>query len=463
MQRIGLIGLGTMGANLALNFADNGAEVAVFNRTTSVTHDFVSGAGSLAERLVACETLEDLVAALPKPRSIVLMVPAGGPVDAQIAALTPLLDQGDVLIDAGNANFHETRRREAALSEAGFNFVGMGVSGGSEGARHGPAIMIGGREDAIAPLIDLIKAISAKFEGAPCAAHLGPDGAGHFVKTVHNGIEYADMQVIAEVYGLLRDGAGLAPGEIGRKFTNWNEGVLKSYLTEISGEVLSAIDPATGRPMVDMILDRAGQKGTGRWTLIEALTLGQSATTIEAAVAARSWSAGHELRQTASSLLGTAPGSVDLSDEDLESAMLAARIIGYAQGFALLDAASQEYEWALDFAQIAEIWRAGCIIRSALLDDFADAFRAVPPHGHLMLNEKMVGLLKGSVPSLRRVVAAAAMAGLPAPALSSALSYFDTLRQSRGTTDLVQGQRDFFGAHSFERIDGGSGHHGPWR
>ena len=463
MAEIGVIGLGTMGANLALNFADHGFGVAVFNRTTSRTHDFMADAGDLAANLTPCESLAALAAALTRPAAVILMVPAGAAVDDQITALIPHLARGDAIIDAGNANFRDTQRRAADLAAQGFSFIGMGVSGGSEGARHGPSIMVGAEAADFARLAPMSDAIAGKFDGDPCAAHLGTDGAGHFVKTVHNGIEYADMQVIAEAYGCMRDGQGMAPGEIGMRFEAWNKGPLQSYLAEITGAILGARDPATGKPMVDVILDRAGQKGTGRWTLIEALELGQSATTIEAAVAARSWSADHELRQVASATLGSDTGSVDLASEALENAMLAARIIALGQGFGLLEAASRRYDWGLDHARIAEIWRAGCIIRSALLDDIASAFHAGPPQGNLLLAPAIAAKLAAALPDLRRVVAAGVGAGLPVPAMAAALGYFDSLRRARGTTDLIQAQRDFFGAHGFERRDGGSAQHGPWR
>ena len=377
--RIGMVGLGVMGRNLSLNIAENGFVVAVHNRTTARIDEFVAGAGKLGAHLVACATPGDLAAALGTPRAVIMMVKAGAPVDATIASLIPHLAPGDMIIDAGNANFHDTRRREAALASDGLSFIGMGVSGGEEGARHGPSIMVGGRAESYAVIRDIVEAIAAKYHGDPCAAHLGPDGAGHFTKTVHNGIEYADMQMIAEVYGILRDGHGRSPGAIGALFERWNESVLKSYLVEISARVLSAIDPATGAPVVDMIVDQAGQKGTRRWTVIEALGLGQSASTIEAAVGARSWSAARDARIAGEAIfapVGDAGGAPKLSDDDLQAALLAAKIIAYSQGFALLDAASQHYGWQLDLARIAEIWRADCIIRSAMLDEMAAAARA---------------------------------------------------------------------------------------
>ncbi|MGJ8583624.1 MAG: NADP-dependent phosphogluconate dehydrogenase [Marinosulfonomonas sp.] len=463
--RIGLVGLAVMGANLALNIAENGFPVAVYNRTTERVDEFMEGAGDLAKNLVPCKSPEQLVASLSKPRAIIIMVQAGAPVDAVIEQLKPMLDPGDMIIDAGNANFNDTRRREAALRAEGLSFIGMGVSGGEVGARFGPSIMVGGKTESFDVISDIINAISAKFEGDPCAAHLGPDGAGHFVKTVHNGIEYADMQMIAEIYGILRDGEGRSEADMSALFGKWNEGPLKSYLVEISAAALGTADPVTGKPIVEMIVDRAGQKGTGRWTVIEALSLGQSASTIEAAVGARSWSAVKDARIAGQDILNAATTSATapvVSDEDLEAALLAAKIIAYSQGFSLLAAASEEFDWSLDMGRIAEIWREGCIIRSAMLDDMAAAARAGMPHGQLIFAPDFAEKLNGASDALRRVVAHAALKGLPVPAFSAALAYFDTMRTGRGTTDLIQAQRDFFGAHGFERTDGGSGHHGPW-
>jgi 6-phosphogluconate dehydrogenase len=464
--RIGLIGLGVMGANLTLNIAEKGFPVAVHNRTTSRIAEFIGGAGDLADRLVAAETPAALAAALTPPRAIIIMVQAGAAVDATIDGLKPHLAPGDILIDAGNADFNDTRRREAALRDEGFRFIGMGVSGGEEGARHGPSIMVGGAAEAYAEIAEIVTAIAAKYQDAPCAAHLGADGAGHFVKTVHNGIEYADMQMIAEIYGLLRDGEDRTPAQIAELFNEWNGGPLKSYLAEITAKVLAATDPETGNPMVDVILDRAGQKGTGRWTVIEALKMGQSASTIEAAVGARSWSALKPLRETGADRLSASTAAEmgpTVLDADLEKALLAARVIAYSQGFSLLAAASQEFDWSLDLARTAEIWRAGCIIRSALLDDIATAFRGELPGHSLILSPAFARLLGDTVGALRRVVARAAMGGLPAPAMAAALGYYDTMRHARGTASLIQAQRDFFGAHGFERVDkDGSGHHGPW-
>jgi len=463
--QIGIYGLGTMGSALALNMADHGFEVAVTNRDTSWIADFIEEADDLSGNLHAEFTLADFVNSLQTPRIILFMIPSGKPMDMLIEKITPLLDAGDTIIDGGNADFHDTRARSIELAKSDLHFVGMGVSGGEEGARFGPSIMVGGTAHSWEQLKDILRAIAADFNGVPCADHLGPDGAGHFVKTVHNGIEYADMQMIAEVYGIMRDGRGNTPAEIGAMFERWNKGALKSYLVEITGKVLAATDPVTGKPMVDVIVDSAGQKGTGRWTVIEALTLGQSASTIEAAVAARSWSAAKETRVAGQDILAagaTATGGSALTEEILESALLAAKIIAYGQGFALLEAASQTYDWNIDMARIAEVWRAGCIIRSDMLDDMAAAARAGLPHGQLIFAPGFRDqVVKGSA-ALRRVVAAAALQGLPVPAFSAALAYYDTMGRGRGTTDLIQGQRDFFGAHGFERVDGGADQHGPW-
>ncbi|MCT7376146.1 NADP-dependent phosphogluconate dehydrogenase [Chelativorans salis] len=464
---IGLVGLGVMGANLALNIAEKGFKVAVFNRTTSRTHAFVEEAGPLAENIVPCETLEALAEAIALPRPIILMVQAGEAVDQQIAALKPLLARDDIIIDAGNANFRDTRRRMAALAEAGPQFVGMGVSGGEEGARHGPSIMVGGEESSYRRIKPILEAIAARHEGEACQAWLGPDGAGHFVKTIHNGIEYADMQMIAEIYGILRDGHGLSAGEIAPIFAEWNRGRLNSYLIEITAAVLAADDPATGQPMVDVILDRAGQKGTGRWSAIEAQTLGIPATAIEAAVAARSLSAMKEEREAAEKRFGApAPAAGPVSAEALailEQALFAGKIVAYAQGFSVMAAASREFGWNLPLGTVARIWRAGCIIRSQFLGEMAAAFDEAREIENLLATPAFAPLIEAAHPHLRRVVARSAEAGLPVPALSAALAHFDTFRRARGTANLIQAQRDFFGAHGFERVDSEGSHHGNWQ
>lgn len=460
--QIGIYGLGTMGAALALNMADNGIEIAVSNRSAGPIAEFMTRAEPFADHVTAVDTLEALVNALPTPRLLLAMIPSTAPMDAFLEQVIPLLAEGDTVIDAGNADFHSTRARSAKLAEHGLHFVGLGVSGGEDGARHGPSMMFGGSEQSWTGLQPILSKIAAQFDGAPCADRMGPDGAGHFVKTVHNGIEYADMQMIAEVYELLRQGAGLSPAEIGGQFARWNDGALESYLFEITGKVLSYDDPLGEGPMVDAILDRAGQKGTGRWTAIEAVKLGQSATMIEGAVAARAWSAEKDLREVVGAALGSDRAGFTPDVEELEAALLAARILEYSQGFRILAAASEEYDWQLDFARIAEIWRAGCIIRARLLDDISAAFREGPPEGQLFLAPRFAPVLERGIPALRRLVSEAIAAGYPLPVLSSALAFWDTLRQPRGTAALIQAQRDFFGRHGFDRVDGKDAHHGPW-
>lgn len=460
---IGVYGLGTMGSALALNLAERGFAVAVSNREPEWIDPFLKEADGLDGSISGHAELSDFIAAIEAPRTILFMIPSGKPMDAMIDAVRPLLADGDTIIDGGNADFNATRERNDALDGTGVHFVGMGVSGGEEGARHGPSMMVGGSDHAWAQFRPMAEAIAAKFEGDPCVAHVGPDGAGHFVKTVHNGIEYADMQMIAEVYGVQRDLAGLAPAQIGEMFERWKTGRLSSYLIEIAADVLGAVDPETGKPMIDVIRDAAGQKGTGRWTVIEALKLGQSASAIEAAVGARGWSSEKEARVAAEAALS--PGAQEYalpSEGDLEAAMLAGRILSHAQGFRVMTAASDAFDWSLDMARIAEIWRAGCIIRSALLDQFAEAFRGALPQGHMILAPSMVALLEEALPGLRRVVAAASLAGQPVPALSAALAWHDSMAKGRGTADMIQGLRDRFGAHGFERVDQEGQHHGPW-
>lgn len=460
---IGVYGLGTMGSALALNLAENGFDVAVSNREGDWIESFVAEANGLDGQMIGHADLSDFVQALKTPRTILFMIPSGAPMDAMIETVTPLLAEGDTIIDGGNADFNATRARTERLVGTGIHFVGMGVSGGAEGARHGPSMMVGGTAHSWTQFQPMAEAISAKFEGDPCVAHLGTDGAGHFVKTVHNGIEYADMQMIAEIYGIQRDMAGLPAGQIGAMFASWKDGPLSSYLIESAADVLAATDEVTGGPMIDVILDKAGQKGTGRWTLIEALKLGQSASTIEAAVGARGWSSEKEVRVAANdTLMSGAQDTASLSETDLADAMLAGRILAHAQGFRVMTAASEEFGWDLDMARIAEIWRAGCIIRSALLDVFADAFRAELPHGHMILSPAMVTRLGETMPGLRRVVAAAALSGQPVPALAAALAWHDSVGLARGTADMIQGLRDFFGAHGFARTDQDGVHHGAW-
>ncbi|WP_435259994.1 NADP-dependent phosphogluconate dehydrogenase [Thioclava sp. FR2] len=460
--QFGLIGLGTMGAALALNIAEKGFPLAVWNRTASVTADFHAGAGALADRITTTKTLEEMVGAMAEPRAIILMVPAGQVVDDQLQALAPLLGADDLVIDAGNANFHDTNRR--AQAGLPFRFMGIGVSGGEEGARHGPAIMAGGAGEDWQRMAPVLQAIAARAEdGTPCADHMGPEGAGHFVKAVHNGIEYADMQMIAETYGVMRDGMGMAADAVGQVFRKWNDGILRSYLIEISGEVALAADPVKGGPLLDMIVDSAGQKGTGRWTAVEAQHLSAPIPVIEAAVMARNVSARREERAKGEAAYGAAPVALDgqVTLEDLEQALTAGKILCYAQGFAMMTAAGAEFGWALDMPAIARVWRAGCIIRSAMLNDMAKALSEDPAR-NLILAPYFADHLRRCVPALRRVVAAGAMNGLALPALGAGLAWFDMMRTARGTANMIQGQRDYFGLHGFKRLDGVDRPHGPW-
>jgi 6-phosphogluconate dehydrogenase len=464
---IGLIGLGVMGRNLALNMADHGYHVAVHNRTQSVTDDFVGGFSGNDGGLTGCRSLAELVAAIRPPRPIVMMVKAGDPVDELLAAMRPHLEPGDIPIDAGNANFHNTIRRSASLKEAGFAYLGVGVSGGEEGARRGPSIMAGGPREAFQRVEPILNAIAADYDGEPCAAWLGADGAGHFVKSVHNGIEYAEMQLIAEICEIMRTGFAMRPADIGDVFKQWNTGELESYLVEITAEILTTEDPVNGGPIIDVIVDSAGQKGTGRWTAIEALQLGLPAPSIDAAVVARVISARKAERLTTEVLYQTIDRpSVNPFDRAaiamLEGALLGGRIAMYAQGFVLMAGASQTYGWNLPLAGIARIWRAGCIIRSRLLNPIAAAFAETPDLPNLFNDTKLAGMMTRSHEAMRKTAVLALAQGIPAPALCSALAYFDSMRQGRSSAAMIQAQRDFFGAHGFRRTDRDGDHHGPW-
>ena len=464
---IGLIGLGVMGGNLALNIAEKGFRIAVYNRTWATTEKFIVDAGPLAGNITACRTVAELSAAIRAPRPVILMVKAGDAVDEQIDLLRDVMDKGDIIIDAGNANFHDTVRRDAALADSGLRFIGMGVSGGEEGARHGPSIMVGGLEASYNRVENVLIAISAKYKNQSCCAWVGPGGAGHFVKTMHNGIEYADMQMIAEIYGLMRDGLGMKAPDMAKVFSKWNTGKLDSYLIEITSKVLATIDVAKKKPLVDIIVDRAGQKGTGKWSVIEAQLMGVPATTLEAAVAARVLSSMKDERARAEKLYAIPRKKLSAKSKavalrQLESALYAAKIAAYAQGFAVMEQASTDYNWSLPLGTIASIWREGCIIRSQFLDLITKSFKKNGGKGNLLLTRDFSAMMKANHVALRKTVSDAALAGHPVPALSAALSYFDSYRQSRGTTNLTQGQRDFFGAHTFERIGENGAHRGTW-
>jgi 6-phosphogluconate dehydrogenase len=416
---------------------------------------------------VGCESLEDFVAALEKPRKIIIMVKAGEATDAVIDALVPLVDQGDIIVDAGNAHFPDTRRREAALREQGIHFVGTGVSGGEEGALLGPSIMPGGPTESYATLGPMLEKISAHVDGVPCCTHVGPDGAGHFVKMVHNGIEYADMQLIGEAYALLRAGLKLSPREIGDILAEWNKGDLESYLIEITAEVLKQTDAKTGKPLVDVILDEAGQKGTGRWTVQSALDLGIPVTGIAEATFARAISSQTAQRAAGRDVLSGAAGDFHIGNregfiEDVRVALYASKVVAYAQGFDQIQAASEQYGWGIDRGAMARIWRGGCIIRARFLNRITEAYERNPELPSLLVDPYFTDIVADGLSGWRRVVAQAALAGVPAPAFSSSLGYYDALRSERLPAALIQGQRDFFGAHTYKRVDREGTFHTLW-
>ncbi len=449
---IGVIGLAVMGANLALNLADSANRVAVYNRTTEVTEEFMRGEAK-GKGIIPAETLESLVGSLSTPRVILMMVKAGPPVDYVLDDLKPLLDEGDIVIDGGNSRFTDTARRYEELSKEGLRFIGMGVSGGEEGARHGPSLMPGGDQSAWPHVEGMLKGIAAVApDGKPCCDWLGPGGAGHFVKMVHNGIEYGDMQVIAEAYDLMRRGLGMEPAEIAEIFSKWNEGRLQSYLIEITSEILAVTED--GEPLIDQILDAAGQKGTGAWTVVSSMELGEPTTLVAEAVYARVVSSEPDRRQRVADIFGDETEPMrEAGIADIEASLYASKIVSYSQGFRLLDRASRENEWDLDLGLVASLWRAGCIIRARFLEDITDAYRAHPDLPELIEEEFFSDALTQAESSWRTVVGAAVASGIPAPAYSTALAYFDGMRSRRLPADLIQAQRDFFGAHTFERID----------
>jgi 6-phosphogluconate dehydrogenase len=461
----GLTGLATMGANLARNVAHHDIPVAVHNRTTSRMETFMEEHGSEGP-LAGCASTEEWIGALERPRVVMSMVQAGPATDAVIDEIVPHLDAGDVLIDGGNANFRDTQRRHDAAAEHGVNFLGTGVSGGEEGALNGPSIMPGGdREPYDESVKPIFEAIAAQVDGTPCCTYVGPDGAGHYVKMVHNGIEYADMQLIAESYDLLRNGVGLEVPEIAEHFRKWNESELESFLIEISARVLAKTDDATGKPLVDVILDAAEQKGTGRWTAQNALELGVPLTGITEAVFARALSALKSEREAAADRLAGPSAKASDGDQlaqDLEHALYASKIVSYAQGFAQMASASNDEGWNVDLGSMATIWRGGCIIRARFLDRIREAYDVEPDLANLMMAEFFADALREAQDPWRRVVARAAELGIPTPAFSSSLAYYDGYRRARGPASLIQGLRDLFGAHTYRRVDRDGTFHIRW-
>ena len=462
---IGVVGLAVMGSNLARNLASReGNTVAVFNRSWEKTETLITEhpeAGFIATKDYAA-----FAAALQKPRTAIIMVQAGRGTDAVIDELTKVFEPGDIIVDGGNALFTDTIRREAAVGATGINFVGAGISGGEEGALNGPSIMPGGSAEAWVTLKPILESIAAVAEGEPCVTHVGTDGAGHFVKMIHNGIEYVDMQLIAEAYDLLRRVGGFSPAEIADIVAEWNTGELESYLIEITAEVLRQVDAETGKPLVDVILDQAGAKGTGAWTVQTALDLGVPVSGIAEAVFARSLSSKPAQRAAAASLPGSTQewqvADRDAFVEDVRRALYASKIIAYSQGFDAIVAGAEQYNWDIKKGDIAKIWRAGCIIRARFLNRITEAYAADPGLVALVTAPYFAEAVTGALPSWRRVVAGAALAGIPTPAFASSLSYYDGLRADRLPAALVQGQRDFFGAHTYKRVDKEGTFHTLW-
>jgi 6-phosphogluconate dehydrogenase len=456
-SEFGVIGLAVMGRNLALNINDHGFSVAAWNLEQPMTDKFI--AENQGRTLTGTKSLAELVGALEKPRRILMMIMAGKPVDSVLEQLKPILDKGDIVIDGGNTHFSETRRREADLAKLGINFVGMGVSGGEEGARHGPALMPGGTVEAWERLKPVLEAIAAKSDSGPCVTHCGPDGAGHFVKMVHNGIEYGDMQLIAEAYDVLSRGLGMTAPEIGEVFAKWNEGSLASFLVELTGKVLMVKDEETGKPLVDLVQDKAGQKGTGKWTAELSLDLGIPIPTITAAIDARVLSSMKDQRVAAEkrvrSVVGARPAASEKKAliDAVHDALLAAKICSYAQGMQLIRAGSDAYKWNISMKETARIWKAGCIIRARLLDNIMKAYERAADLKNLLLDEDFEGRMFAAQPNWRRAIGVAQNLGIPTPAFSASLAYFDSYRTARLPQNVTQAQRDAFGAHTYERTD----------
>lgn len=469
LAEIGVVGLAVMGSNLARNFAHKGHTVAVYNRSVEKTHRLMEEHGEEGN-FIPSETIEDFVASLERPRRAIIMVKAGAATDAVINQLADAMEEGDIIIDGGNALYTDTIRREKEIAARGLHFVGAGISGGEEGALNGPAIMPGGPAKSYESLGPLLESIAAHVDGTPCVTHIGPDGAGHFVKMVHNGIEYADMQVIGEAYQLLRYAAGMEPVEIAGVFSEWNTGDLDSYLVEITAEVLRQVDEETGRPLIDVIVDAAGQKGTGRWTVKAALDLGIPVTGIGEAVFARALSGATSQREAARGQLPSGQ-LADFAEEhedreafieDVRRALYASKLVAYAQGFDEIKAGSAEHDWGVDPRDLATIWRGGCIIRAKFLNRIREAYDANPELESLLLDPYFKGELGDLMDSWRRVVVTATKLGLPVPVFASSLSYYDSLRAERLPAALIQGQRDFFGAHTYQRVDKEGTFHTLW-
>ena len=450
----GLIGLAVMGQNLVLNVESRGFTVSVYNRTTATTEEFVSR--HPGKRLIGAKTLEEFVGSLKRPRKIQIMVKAGGPVDAVIEQLIPLLDPDDIIIDGGNSLYADTERRDQWLGDLGFRFIGAGVSGGEEGARKGPSIMPGGPASTWDVMKPIFESISAKVDGEPCVTHIGPGGAGHYVKMIHNGIEYGDMQLICEAYNIFK-AAGFSAAELGSVFSDWYAGDLESYLIQITAEIFKQVDAETGKPLVDVILDTAGQKGTGKWTIMNAVENAVVISTINAAVEARILSSMKDRRVAASKELQGPKAEISAEKAALvkkvHDALYASKIISYAQGLDLITSMSKEKNWNLDLSKIAAIWRGGCIIRARFLNRITDAYRENPSLDNLMLAPFFKDVLNTSQQNWREVVSMATLAGIPVPAFSASLGYYDSYRSSVLPANLLQAQRDFFGAHTYERTD----------
>jgi len=463
---IGLIGLAVMGENLVLNMESKGFSVAVFNRTTAVTEKFAAERGK-GKNIQPTTTMEEFVGALSRPRKAMIMVKAGAPVDAVIGQLAPLLDKGDVIIDGGNSLFTDTQRRGRELEGKGIHFVGCGVSGGEEGALKGPSLMPGGSRESWNIIAPIFTKIAAQVDGEPCCRYMGPDGAGHYVKMVHNGIEYGDMQLICEAYAILSSVLGLTTNELADIFADWNRGDLDSYLIDITAQIFRKKDPETGKPMVDVILDKAGQKGTGIWTLQSAIQQSVVISTINAAVEARVISSRKDERVAASKILPQPKVEKFTGDRDelvtaVRDALYASKIVSYAQGMELLGAASKQFNWELNFGDIATIWRGGCIIRAKFLNRLREAYERDAQLHNLLLDSYFTDIIARTQHNWRRAVATAVEQGVAVPAFSASLGYFDSYRQARLPSNLLQAQRDFFGAHTYERVDKPGVFHTEW-